>query len=63
VIIFTEKIDAKKVLREIKIMKHFNQENMLNLENLMFEEYKDFGFIYLVFPLLDSDLYRIIKSK
>jgi mitogen-activated protein kinase 1/3 len=57
-------IDAKRVLREIRIMRCLKHENILTLMNIMYDINLDqeFGDIYLVMNYLDIDLYRVIKS-
>lgn len=55
-------IDAKHVLREIKLIRHMGKhENIISLEDLMYREQQDE--LYIVMELMDSDLHRIIQSK
>jgi len=57
-------IDAKRVLREIIIMKNLKHENILGLIDVVYVP-KDgdvLGDIYLVTELLETDLNRVIKS-
>jgi serine/threonine protein kinase len=55
-------IDAKHVLREIRMMRHLGEhENIVKLEDLVCREKDDE--LYIVMELLDSDLHRIIQSS
>jgi mitogen-activated protein kinase 1/3 len=57
-------VDAKRILRELRILRLFKHENIINLHNVIFNEEKDtFGEIYLVTNLMEIDLYAVIKNK
>lgn len=58
-------IDAKRVLREIRILRHLIHENILQLSDLLYDdedEDQEFGTIYLVTNYMEIDLYQVIKS-
>mmetsp|Transcript_22984 Transcript_22984/g.58378 ORF Transcript_22984/g.58378 Transcript_22984/m.58378 type:complete len:371 (+) Transcript_22984:133-1245(+) len=63
---FEDAVDCKRILRELKLLRHFNHENVLGLRDIMSpppgkpETWKD---MYLVTELLDTDLHYIIHSK
>jgi tRNA A-37 threonylcarbamoyl transferase component Bud32 len=63
---FSDEIDAKRILREIKLLKHFRHDNIVSLIDMMppnvqyLEDYTD---VYLVTDLMETDLHRIIYSK
>jgi len=62
---FEDPIDAKRILREIKLMKKFEHENVIRILDLIpppvtAEEFED---IYIVQDLMETDLHRIIYSK
>lgn len=60
---FANVIESKRTLREIKLLRHFNHENIISLRDLLRPESKDqFEDIYLVTELLDTDLHQIITS-
>jgi tRNA A-37 threonylcarbamoyl transferase component Bud32 len=63
---FSDEIDAKRILREIKLLKHFDHENIIGLLDMMPPNVKyveDFKDVYLVTDLMETDLHRIIYSK
>ena len=63
---FVDIIDAKRILREIKLLRHFSShENIITIEDIMTcpPNRVDFTDIYIVTNLMESDLERIIQSK
>ena len=58
-------IDAKRVLREIIIMKNLVHENILGLLDVVYipKEGEVLGDIYLVCELMETDLSRVIRSR
>lgn len=53
-------IDAKRVLREIRILRHLVHENLIELSDLLYDDEEDdhdFGTIYLVTNYMEIDLY------
>ncbi|CAM9113862.1 unnamed protein product, partial [Ectocarpus fasciculatus] len=63
---FSDLVDAKRILRELKLLGHFNaHENIITLIDVMTTppDTVDFDDIYLVTNLMESDLERIINSK
>jgi len=62
---FEDAIDCKRTLREMRLLQHFQHENVLNLRDIMLpppptQEWND---IYLTLELMDTDLHYIIHSK
>lgn len=63
---FSDLVDAKRILREMKLLRHFSShENIINIIDIMTvppssSHFKD---IYIVTNLMESDLERIINSK
>ncbi|KAL4432887.1 hypothetical protein ABPG74_014401 [Tetrahymena malaccensis] len=58
-------IDAKRVLREIRILRYLVHENILQLSDILYDdedEDQEFGTIYLVTNYMEIDLYQVIKS-
>ncbi|KAJ6236855.1 mitogen-activated protein kinase [Anaeramoeba flamelloides] len=62
--VFDRLTDAKRTLREIKLLKHFNHDNILCLKDVMVPPVKEkFSSVYLVTELLATDLRQIINSE
>ena len=62
--VFEDAIDAKRILREILLMKKFDHENVIRILDIIppplgAEEFDD---IYIVQDLMETDLHRIIYS-
>lgn len=61
---FDDLIDAKRILREIKILKFLKHENIVSMVDLLKPEsrtgYQD---IYIVTELMETDLHRVIYSR
>jgi len=57
-------LDAKRVLREIRILKNMRHENILGLTDLIYNNKPGYviGDIYLVSDLMETDLQRLIKA-
>jgi serine/threonine protein kinase len=63
---FLDVVDAKRILREIKLLNHFDKhENIITIYDLMSNppNKEHFDDIYIVTNLMESDLERIIRSK
>lgn len=61
---FDHKIFAKRTLRELKIMRLLNHENILKLKKILLPKSRAaFEDIYLVSELVEGDLYSIIKNR
>jgi mitogen-activated protein kinase 1/3 len=62
---FDDRVDAKRILREIKLMKRLEHENVIRIIDLIppppnAEEFED---VYIVQELMETDLHRIIHSR
>jgi mitogen-activated protein kinase 1/3 len=63
--VFIDLIDAKRILREIKLLRHFNaHENIVTILDIMSSPpgSVDIQDMYIVTNLMESDLERIIRS-
>jgi mitogen-activated protein kinase 1/3 len=63
---FADLVDAKRILREIKLLRHFDgHENVIKILDIltMPPNSMDFMDIYIVTDLMESDLDRIISSS
>ncbi|GAY38230.1 hypothetical protein CUMW_035110 [Citrus unshiu] len=61
---FDNRIDAKRILREIKLLCHMNHENIVKVKDIIPPMDKEkFNDVYIVYELMDTDLHQIIRSK
>uniref|UniRef100_A0A7S2WW08 Mitogen-activated protein kinase n=1 Tax=Rhizochromulina marina TaxID=1034831 RepID=A0A7S2WW08_9STRA len=63
--VFRDAVDAKRILREITLLRKFNHENIIRILDLLpptdsVEKWED---LYIVTELMETDLHRIIYSK
>jgi len=64
--VFSALSDAKRILREIKLMMHFRHENVMPLLSVIppdAHEREDFEEVYLLMPRMETTLSRVIRSK
>lgn len=60
---FDHLTDTKRTLREIRILRHFNHENVIRIKDILRPVSLDkFDDIYIVLDLMDTDLHQIISS-
>ncbi|XP_069591179.1 mitogen-activated protein kinase 7 [Ranitomeya imitator] len=57
--------NAKRTLRELKILKHFKHDNVIAIKDILRPDvpYCDFRAVYVVLDLMESDLHQIIHSS
>ncbi|XP_069840769.1 mitogen-activated protein kinase 7 [Dendropsophus ebraccatus] len=57
--------NAKRTLRELKILKHFKHDNIIAIKDILRPAvpYSDFRSVYVVLDLMESDLHQIIHSS
>jgi mitogen-activated protein kinase 1/3 len=60
---FDDLIDAKRILREIKILRKLDHENIIKILDIIPPTSPDFEDIYIVTELMETDLHRVIYSK
>ncbi|XP_074285518.1 mitogen-activated protein kinase homolog NTF6-like [Silene latifolia] len=61
---FNNKIDAKRTLREIKLLCHMDHDNVVKIKDIIRPPDREkFNDVYIVYELLDTDLHQIIKSE
>lgn len=61
---FDDLIDAKRILREIKLLGFFEHENMISLLDVMLPPARTgYPDIYIVTDLMETDLHRVIYSR
>ena len=61
---FQELTTAKRTYRELKILRHFNHENVIGIREILMpkELLTEFKDVYVVMDLMESDLHQIIHS-
>ncbi|CAN1300579.1 Mitogen-activated protein kinase 5 [Linum perenne] len=60
---FDNRVDAKRTLREIKLLRHMNHENVIAIRDIIRPPKKEaFNDVYIVYELMDTDLHQIIRS-
>jgi len=61
---FENVVDAKRTLREIKLLRHLRHENVIDIIDCVKpRERNGFEDVYLMYDLMDTDLYQIIRSS
>lgn len=61
---FTSITDARRIFREIKVMKHFTHPNIVRLLHVVRPaNTRSFEHIYLVSELMETDLHRVVHSR
>lgn len=60
-----DSIDAKRMIREIRILHYFRHDNIIDLKRVIYNDNPkaDFGDIYVVTNLMDVDLSHLIKKN
>lgn len=64
--VFQDISDAKRILREIKLLMHFNHDDVIKLLDVIppeISEINTFDDVYLVMPRMETTLARVIKSS
>lgn len=58
-------VDCKRTLREIKLLRHFNHENIISIKDVYIpaSDGPNFQDVYTVSELMDTDLHQIISSN
>ncbi|XP_040990335.1 mitogen-activated protein kinase 2-like [Juglans microcarpa x Juglans regia] len=60
---FDNIIDAKRTMREIKLLSHMDHENVISIKDIIRPPKKDaFNDVYIVYELMDTDLQHVIQS-
>eukprot|EP00898_Chlorokybus_atmophyticus_P004650 jgi/Chlat1/5186/Chrsp33S05042 len=61
---FENVTDARRTLREIKLLRHLYHENIIGIKDIMKPTMRaDFNDVYIVYELMDTDLHQIIRSS
>lgn len=59
---FEDVVDGKRILREVKLLRHFNHPNVSSIVDLRKSQGK-FDDLYIILDLMETDLHKIIYSK
>jgi mitogen-activated protein kinase 1/3 len=61
---FGDEVDAKRILREIRLLRHFDHENIIKILDIepppSLAEFDD---VYIISDLMETDLHRVIYSR
>ncbi|KAL4204954.1 hypothetical protein AMTRI_Chr01g112280 [Amborella trichopoda] len=61
---FDNKMDAKRTLREIKLLRHMDHENVVAIRDIIPPPSREtFNDVYIAYELMDTDLHQIIRSN
>ena len=61
---FEDLIDAKRIVREIRLLRFFNHENIIGLIDIQVPPAKTgYNDIYIITELMETDLHRVIYSR
>ncbi|XP_042419609.1 mitogen-activated protein kinase homolog MMK2-like [Zingiber officinale] len=61
---FDNRIDAKRTLREIRLLRHMDHENVIGIKDIIRPPVKEnFKDVYIIYELMDTDLNQIIRSN
>jgi serine/threonine protein kinase len=61
---FEDLVDAKRIYREIMLLKFLDHDNIIRLYDMVRPDNpKTFNDIYIVTDLMETDLHRVIYSK
>eukprot|EP00239_Pterosperma_sp_CCMP1384_P004229 CAMPEP_0197856538 /NCGR_PEP_ID=MMETSP1438-20131217/28748_1 /TAXON_ID=1461541 /ORGANISM="Pterosperma sp., Strain CCMP1384" /LENGTH=583 /DNA_ID=CAMNT_0043472023 /DNA_START=235 /DNA_END=1986 /DNA_ORIENTATION=+ len=62
--VFEHVSDATRILREIKLLRHFDHPDIVQIKHIMLPpSAREFNDIYVVFELLETDLHQVIKAN
>uniref|UniRef100_A0A5B7B8K3 Putative mitogen-activated protein kinase 9 n=2 Tax=Davidia involucrata TaxID=16924 RepID=A0A5B7B8K3_DAVIN len=61
---FDNYMDAKRTLREIKLLRHLDHENVIGMRDVIPPPLRrEFSDVYIAMELMDTDLHQIIRSN
>lgn len=62
--VFSNVLDARRTFREIRILRCLRHENIIAVKNVLTpRDANNFGDMYVVYELMDTDLQHIIHSR
>lgn len=61
---FENLTDARRTLREIKLLRHLKHENVIAVRDILMPPNRDkYNDVYTIYELMDTDLHQIIRSS
>lgn len=60
---FDDLVDGKRILREVKLLRAFDHDNIIRILDMYPPTSPEFEDIYIVTDLMETDLHRVIYSK
>lgn len=60
---FENLTDARRILREIKLLRSLKHENIIAVRDLFKPPSRSFNDVYIIYDLMDTDLHQIIRSQ
>jgi len=60
---FDDLVDGKRILREVKLLRQLDHDNIIRILDMFPPKSIDFEDIYMVTDLMETDLHRVIYSK
>jgi hypothetical protein len=60
--IFQSRTMAKRMLREVRLLRQFNHENIIKIRSIQPPKMPDFSELYVIFEIMEADLAQIIRS-
>ena len=61
---FERNMFCLRTLRELKLLKHFNHENIIGILDIQIPyDFESFNEVYLIQELMETDLHRVIRSQ
>lgn len=62
--VFNDLTDAKRIIREIRLLRHMNHDNVLKVVDIDEpDNYTTFNDVYIVTELMDTDLNKLIRNS
>jgi hypothetical protein len=61
--VFEDTQDARRILRELRLMRSISHPNILSLKDVMEPLEEDFNDLYLTTELMFTDLHKVVKSR
>jgi mitogen-activated protein kinase 1/3 len=60
--LFVSLEDAKRIVRELTILRQLNHPNVIKIVDVVIPEVKNFDEVYIVFEMMDTDLNKLSKD-